>query len=172
MKKAGILLEPHVTVLILEYESQGVTVTGEVRTPGVYPLLGNRTVLDMIAMAGGLNENAGKVASVFHRGNPNDIRQVKLNVSVQTPSSIAASRFDLLPGDTISVSRSGVIYVIGDVGRPGGFLVEHNDRLTRAAGARVGSGSQSDRVFGWHPTDAQDRERAAHSVMEFDLKKI
>ena len=103
LKQAGILLDPHVTVLILEYQSQGVTVTGEVKTPGVYPLLGNRSVLDMIAMAGGLNENAGKVASVFHRDSP-DVRQVKLNVSVQTPASISESNFELLPGDTISVS--------------------------------------------------------------------
>ena len=78
LKEAGILLDPHVTVLILEYQSQGVTITGEVRNPGVYPLFGNRTVLDMVAMAGGLNENAGKVASVFHRGNPNDVRQIRL----------------------------------------------------------------------------------------------
>ena len=88
LKEAGILLDPHVTVLILEYQSQGVTITGEVRSPGVYPLLGNRTVLDMIAMAGGLNENAGKIVSVFHRGNPNSVRQVRLDVSVQTPGSI------------------------------------------------------------------------------------
>jgi polysaccharide export outer membrane protein len=46
LKAAGILLEPHVSVMIVEYESQGVTVTGEVKGPGVYPLLGNRTVLD------------------------------------------------------------------------------------------------------------------------------
>src|SRR5579863_955304 len=129
LKQAGILLDPHVTVLIIEYQSQGVTVTGEVKSPGVYPLLGNRSVMDMIAMAGGLNENAGRVASVFHRDS-NDVRQVRLNVSVQTPESIADNNFELLPGDTISVSRSGVIYVLGDVGRPGGFLVEHNDRLT------------------------------------------
>ena len=95
-----------------------MTITGEVHSPGVYPLLGNRTVLDMIATAGGLNENAGKIVSVFHRGNPESVRQVKLDVSVQTPGSIAESDFELLPGDTISVSRSGVIYVIGDVGRP------------------------------------------------------
>src|SRR6516165_7568153 len=100
LKSAGILLDPHVTVLILEYQSQGVTITGEVRSPGVYPLLGNRTVLDMVATAGGLNENAGKIASVFHRGNPDSVRQVRLDVSVQTPGSIAESDFELLPGDT------------------------------------------------------------------------
>lgn len=101
LKEAGILLDPHVTVLIIEYQSQGVTVTGEVKSPGVYPLLGNRSVMDMIALAGGLNENAGRVASVFHR-NSNDVRQIRLNVSVQTPESIADNNFELLPGDTIS----------------------------------------------------------------------
>lgn len=60
LRRSGILLDPHVTVMIVEYQSQGVTVTGEVRSPGVYPMLANRTVLDMIALAGGLNENAGE----------------------------------------------------------------------------------------------------------------
>ncbi len=130
LKLAQIMLDPHVNVLIIEYQSQGVTVTGEVRSPGVYPMLTNRTVMDMIALAGGLNENAGKVASVYHRGDPAHVRQVVLNVSVQTPQSAVESGVELEPGDTVSVSRSGVIYVVGDVGRPGGFLVEHNDRLT------------------------------------------
>lgn len=171
LKDAGILLDPHVTVLILEYESQGVTITGEVRSPGVYQLLGNRTVLDMIAMAGGLNENAGRTASVFHRGNPTDVHQIRLNVSVQTPSSIAASNFELLPGDTISISRSGVVYVVGDVGRPGGFLVEHNDRLSilqvlaLAQGANQTASLHSARLM-------RENENGEHIVIEFDLKKV
>lgn len=171
LKNAGILLDPHVTVLILEYQSQGVTITGEVRSPGVYPLLGNRTVMDLIAMAGGLNENAGRVASVFHRGNPNEIRQIQLNVSVQTPSSIAASDFELLPGDTISVSRSGVVYVIGDVGRPGGFLVEHNDRLSVMQALALAQGAnQTASLHGARLM--RKNENGEHFVIEFDLKKV
>jgi polysaccharide export outer membrane protein len=170
LKQAGILLDPHVTVLIVEYQSQGVTVTGEVRTPGVYPLLGNRTVMDMIAMAGGLNENAGKVASVFHRNNPNDVRQVKLNVSVQTPASISESNLDLLPGDTISVSRSGVIYVIGDVGRPGGFLVEHNDRLTVLQALALAQGANQ--TASLHGTQLMRKTENGRLQYGFDLKKV
>jgi polysaccharide export outer membrane protein len=171
LKEAGVLLAPHVTVLILEYQSQGVTITGEVRNPGVYPLLGNRTVLDMIAMAGGLNENAGKVASVFHRGNSNDVRQVRLNVSVQTSSSIAATNFELLPGDTISISRSGVVYVIGDVGRPGGFLVEHNDRLSVMQALALAQGAnQTASLHGARLM--RKNENGEHVVFEFDLKKV
>ena len=170
LKNAGILLDPHVSVLIVEYQSQGITVTGEVRTPGVYPLLGNRSVLDMIAMAGGLNENAGKIASVFHRDNPNDVRQVKLNVSVQTAKSIAESRIELLPGDTISVSRSGVIYVIGDVGRPGGYLVEHNDRLTVLQALALASGTNQTASLG--ATQLFRMTDTVRFQYGLDLKKI
>ena len=171
LKEAGILLEPHVSVSILEYQSQGVTITGEVRSPGVYPLLGNRSVLDMIAMAGGLNENAGKVASVFHRGNPADVRQVQLNVSVLFPESIAAGSFKLLPGDTISVSRSGVGYVIGDVGRPGGFLVEHNDRLSVLQALALAQGANQTAAL----NDARLMRKDSggqHVMIEFSLKKV
>ncbi len=172
LKEAGILLDPHVTVLILEYQSQGVTITGEVRSPGVYPLLGNRTVLDMIAMAGGLNENAGKIVSVFHRGDPNSVRQVRLDVSVQTPGSIADSGFELLPGDTISVSRSGVVYIIGDVGRPGGFLVEHNDRLTVMQALALAQGANQTASFASTRLFRKSQGENGRIVMAFDLKKI
>jgi len=171
LKEAGILLEPHVTVLILEYQSQGVTITGEVRNPGVYPLLGNRTVLDMIAMAGGLNENAGKIASVFHRGDPNSVRQVRLDVSAQTPSTIAETGFELVPGDTIAVSRSGVIYVIGDVGRPGGFLVEHNERLTLMQALALAQGANQTASLGSTRLFRKSEGQSGRIMIQLDLKK-
>src|SRR6266567_5865296 len=170
LKKAGILLEPHVTVLILEYLTQGVTVTGEVRTPGVYPLLANRTVLDMIAMAGGLNENAGKVATVFRRDNPADVHQVRLNVSVQTPGSAVEGSLEVLPGDTISVSRSGVVYILGDVGRPGGFLVEHNDRLSILQALALAQGANQTASLG--STRLMRKTEDGRIEIGLDLKKI
>lgn len=170
LKKNGVVLEPHVAVMIMEYQTQGVTVTGEVRSPGVYPLLANRTVLDMIAMAGGLNENAGKVATVFHRDNPKNVRQVRLNISVQTPESAAESSVEVLPGDTISVSRSGVVYVLGDVGRPGGFLVEHNDRLSILQALALAQGANhTAKLSGTRLVRKTDSGRIE---MEVDLKKV
>jgi polysaccharide biosynthesis/export protein len=170
LKQAGILLEPHVMVMILEYETQGVTVTGEVKAPGVYPLLANRTVIDMIAMAGGLNENAGKVATVFHRDNPGDVREVKLNVSVQTAASATEGSVEVLPGDTISVSRSGVIYVLGDVGRPGGFLVEHNDRLSILQALALAQGANQTASFG--STRLMRKTESGRIEIDLDLKKV
>lgn len=170
LKEGGIVLEPHVTVMILEYQTQGVTVTGEVKTPGVYPLLANRTVMDMIAMAGGLNENAGKTATVFHRDNPSDVRQVNLNVSVQTPQSAAEGSVEVLPGDTISVSRSGVIYVLGDVGRPGGFLVEHNDRLSVLQALALAQGANQ--TASLSSTRLVRKTESGRIEIDLDLKKI
>jgi polysaccharide export outer membrane protein len=170
LKQAQILLDPHVTVMIVEYQNQGVTVTGEVRTPGIYPILANRTVMDMIALAGGLNENAGKVASVFHRGDPEHVQQVVLNVSIQNPASAVASSVQLDPGDTISVSRSGVIYVVGDVGRPGGFLVEHNDRLTILQALSLAQGANQTASLG--KSELIRKTESGRLVYNLDLKQI
>jgi polysaccharide export outer membrane protein len=156
--------------MIVEYLAQGVTVTGEVRQPGVYTLLTNRTVLDMIALAGGLNENAGRVASVYHRGDPAHVRQVRLDVSVQTPESAAETDVAVEPGDTISISRSGVIYVVGDVARPGGFLVEHNDRLSVLQALSLASGANQTASLG--KSELIRKTNAERLIYQIDLKKI
>lgn len=123
----GILREPHVSVTVLEYATQGVTVLGEVKNPGVYPLLGAHGLLDLISAAGGETPSAGRAVTLTHRSDPD--HPVIVNVDSK-PGSTAAFHADVLPGDTIMVSRAGIVYVVGDVGRPGGFLIENNDRLT------------------------------------------
>jgi polysaccharide export outer membrane protein len=122
-----ILKDPHVSVTVLEYATQGVTVLGEVKNPGVYPLLGAHGLLDLISAAGGVTPNAGKAVTVTHRFNPD--HPIIVNVESK-PGSTVAFNVDVRPGDTIMVSHAGIVYVVGDVGKPGGFLIENNDRLT------------------------------------------
>jgi polysaccharide export outer membrane protein len=122
-----ILKDPHVSITILEYATQGVTVLGEVKNPGVYPLLGVHTLLDLISAAGGMTPNAGKAVTITHRVAPEKPVIVKIE---SKPGSAAAFNIDVRPGDTIMVSHAGIVYVVGDVGKPGGFLLENNDRLT------------------------------------------
>lgn len=123
---ADILKDPHVTVFITEYATQGVTVTGEVRNPGIYPLLGSHGLVDVLAAAGGITSMAGRVVSVTHKADPEHPEMVKLD---HRPARIVAN-IDITPGDTVIVSKAGVAYVVGDVGKPGGFLIEGSDRLT------------------------------------------
>jgi polysaccharide biosynthesis/export protein len=124
---SNILRDPHVSVTVLEYATQGVTVLGEVKNPGVYPLLGTHGLLDLISAAGGVTPNAGKAVTVTHRTDPDHPEIVNME---SKPGSSAAFSVDVRPGDTIVVSHAGIIYVVGDVGKPGGFMTESNDRLT------------------------------------------
>jgi polysaccharide export outer membrane protein len=124
----GLLLNPHVTVSETEFASQGASVLGEVRSPGVYPTLGSRRLLDMISLAGGVSSSSGRLVSIVHRGDPQHPVQIALQ---PTPASLHAQVNPvILPGDTVIVAKSGVIYIIGDVLRPGGILVDNNERLT------------------------------------------
>lgn len=122
-----IIKDPHVSVFILEYATQGVTVLGEVKTPGVYPVLGARTLFDFISAAGGLTATAGNAAAVMHRGQPEKQEVVKLS---NDPTKASAANVPIGPGDTIMVPRAGIVYVVGDVGKPGGFLIDNNERLS------------------------------------------
>jgi polysaccharide export outer membrane protein len=81
-------------------------------------------------MAGGLNESASRTVSIVHAADPKKIIQVTLNVGAQTLESIEQGNIEILPGDKIFVARSGVIYMVGELMRPGGYQVEHNNRLT------------------------------------------
>jgi polysaccharide export outer membrane protein len=62
------LRNPQIGILVREYRSQPVTVTGAVRTPGVYPLTGPKTLIDLMSMAGGINEGAGGQVHVYRQG--------------------------------------------------------------------------------------------------------
>ena len=126
-RDADVLKDPHVSVTVLEFSTQGVTVLGEVKNPGVYPLLGAHGLLDFVSAAGGETTSAGKDVTITHRDDPDHPIIVKI---ASKPGSTAAFNVDVRPGDTIMVSHAGIVYVVGDVGKPGGFLIENNDRLT------------------------------------------
>jgi len=127
LRERDVLKQPHVTVFIAEYATQGVSVLGEVRIPGVYPALGTHGMLDFISLAGGVTSAAGKSVSITHKSDPAHPVIVLLD---NAPDMPARANVEILPGDTILVSRSGIVYLVGDLARPGGFLIENNDRLT------------------------------------------
>jgi polysaccharide export outer membrane protein len=126
-RDSDMVIEPHVAVTVLEYATQGVVVLGEVKNPGIYPLLGEHGLLDLISAAGGITPNAGKAVTITHRSDPEHPLIVRVE---SAPGSTAAFNVGIEPRDIVMVSRAGIVYVVGDVGKPGGFLIENNDRLT------------------------------------------
>jgi polysaccharide export outer membrane protein len=124
----GILLHPLVSVVVTAYAGQDVSVLGEVARPGVYPYSFHHRLLDLISAASGLAPSAGRLVNVFRRDDPNTPHPVVLD-----PNATDAGpdhNPELEPGDTVQVSRAGLVYVVGDVVRPGGFPVDPVQGLT------------------------------------------
>lgn len=124
----GMLLHPQVSVLVTAYAGQDVSVLGEVARPGVYPYTLHHRLLDLISAASGLAPSAGRLVNIFHRSDPKTPHPVVLDPSGTDTAS--DHNPELTPGDTVQVSRAGLVYVIGDVVRPGGFPVDPAQGLT------------------------------------------
>jgi polysaccharide export outer membrane protein len=124
----GMLLHPLVFVLVISYAGQDVSVLGEVMRPGVYPYTLHHRLLDLISAASGLSPSAGRLVNVFHRDDAKTPHPVVLDPSGTDTDS--DHNPELAPGDTVQVSRAGLVYVVGDVLRPGGFPVDPAQGLT------------------------------------------
>ena len=124
----GMLLHPLVSVLVVSYAGQDVSVLGEVVRPGVYPYTMHHRLLDLLSAASGLAPGAGRLVNVFHRDDARTPHPVVLDPS-GTDTALDHNP-ELAPGDTVQVSRAGLVYVVGDVLRPGGFPVDPAQGLT------------------------------------------
>lgn len=127
LSEKGLYNDPHVTVFEKEYATQGISVLGEVQKPGIYPLLGARNLYDAISVAGGTTPKAGNYVLVSHRNDPE--HSVRVPLATGTPESVK-DNVTIEPGDTIVVSKAGIVYVVGDVRQPGGFVMENGKGIT------------------------------------------
>lgn len=125
--EGGYLRNPSVTVLVVEYATQGASILGEVTKPGIYPVLGERRLFDLISAAGGLTDRAGKLITVTRRERPKE--PINLNLT-RDPAQSPEVNIEVQPGDTIVVSKAGLVYVVGEVGHPSGFVMENNENMT------------------------------------------
>jgi polysaccharide biosynthesis/export protein len=163
----GFLKDPQVTVFIAEYATQNVSVLGEVKSPGIYPAFGSHHLLDYISLAQGLTPLAGTRITITHAAHPNEPQHVKMTAGA-TPKP--EDNPEILPGDTIFVERTGIVYVIGDVARPGGFPMDHDEQLTILQAIALAQGTNPTAAKGAAKlirTTAQGREE-----VPVNLKKI
>ncbi|HVJ07412.1 MAG TPA: polysaccharide biosynthesis/export family protein [Acidisarcina sp.] len=135
-----ILTNPQVTLNIEQFAATGVTVLGEVQSPGRIELLAPHTLLDVIGMAGGETQTAGKVVEVKHA----DVAagQPPTNIYEYSRGSNGDSIRDVMvrPGDTVMVKRAGVVYVLGAVNRPGGYVMQEDGELDVAQAISLAQG--------------------------------
>ena len=121
---AKYMRHPTVMVTVEQYATQNVSVLGEVRTAGAYPIGTPRTILDVLALAGGLTNVADRNILIERHGNPAEV--VHYNYS-NNPHQAVDEQVLVNPGDTVLVPRAGIVYVLGDVNHPGGFAMSNNE---------------------------------------------
>lgn len=131
--------DPQVTIFMAEYATQGISVLGEVKKPGIYPSLGQHRLMDYISLAEGLTPLAGAWATITVRGQT----QVTTVALSSKSGPRATGNPEITPGDTIFVSKAGIVYVVGDVGKPGGFVMDHDERLTVLQAVALAQGVNS-----------------------------
>ena len=124
---------PHVTVYVKEFTSESVSVIGEVNKPGNYPALSTRRLYDAFQQAGGLTATAGRV-TITHSGELNNPTIVTLS---NDPIKSAQANVEIMPGDAITVSKAPIVYVMGNVNKPGGYVLDNDSNVKDFEGLTV-----------------------------------
>lgn len=134
-----ILKDPQVTLNVLQYVSTQVTVLGAVQAPGRITMLEPHSLLDVIGMAGGETNFAGDTIQVETPASQG--HAVRSYHYIRGEDEDALRNAQINPGDTVRVKRAGIVYVLGAVYRPGGYLMQENGSLNVAQAVSLAQGT-------------------------------
>ncbi len=139
LRSAGMVTHAAVTVTVKASSGHSVAITGAVRSPQVYPIFGETNLVRVLSQAGGLADDAGDTA-VVTRGetamralglqkssdgaaDTAPPATIKVNLKKLFENADPSSNIPIYPGDTVTVQRAGVVYVVGAVNRAGGYTL-------------------------------------------------
>ncbi|MGH7929751.1 MAG: polysaccharide biosynthesis/export family protein [Candidatus Binatia bacterium] len=132
---AKFIRNPQVGVLVMEFR-QRVSVMGAVQKPGVFDLTGPRSVVDALALAGGVTERAGNQVHVYRHdangGRQSIVMDLTMLANGGTNLSTDKLNFSLQAGDVVNVPQAGMFFVDGAVGKPGSYPLGRDYTLTQA----------------------------------------
>jgi polysaccharide biosynthesis/export protein len=135
--------DPQVTVQVNEFHSQPVSVAGNVSTPGVVQLKGNRNLMEVIGQAGGLRADAGDTVLITRNLSEGPIPVqgaftdptgkysiAHINIRSVMNGKDPEGNITIKPHDVITVNRARMVYVLGNVTRPGGYVMSENETMS------------------------------------------
>ncbi|ALK96332.1 sugar transporter [Massilia sp. WF1] len=137
LEKGGYLKKAQVNLLITTLASQQVSVLGQVNRPGRYPVEGKRKVLDLLAIAGGVNADGSDMVSLVRTRNGQTTRETIDIVDMVRKGELNRD-YEVAGGDIIFVERAPRAYITGEVNRPGPFRVERAMTVQQAVSAGGG----------------------------------
>ena len=137
LESGGSVKKPQVNIIVTAVQSQTVSVLGQVNRPGRYPVEGRRSLLDMLAMAGGISTEGGDKVSLIRTRNGQTTRD-EIDLVQMMRSGQPGAEHEVLGSDLVFVERAPRFYIYGEVQRPGAFRLERAMTVTQALTAGGG----------------------------------
>src|ERR1700689_481237 len=141
-----VMRYPQVTVRMMELATQDVSILGQVHSPGTYSITTPQTILKVLSLAGGLSDMADRHVTVKRNKTGEQLKYYVSNDAEQALSDVVM----VYPGDTVLVAKAQMIYVMGDVNRPGAYAMTTNDEHLTVMQVIAFAGSASKTGFKSH----------------------
>jgi polysaccharide export outer membrane protein len=137
-REGQFLVNPQVTVHVVQYRSQLVSVLGEVRKPGRFPIESKTSLFDLIAEAGGVTENASDTVYLLRPDKDGQVTRYPINLQGLSDPQKPIPVLQIMGGDSVFVPRAQQFYVYGEVRQPNMYRLEPGmtvvEAITRAGG--------------------------------------
>jgi polysaccharide biosynthesis/export protein len=177
--------EPFVSITVVQFRSEFVFVVGAFRAPGIYPIQGRRTLIEVLTAVGGLQQNASRRIKVVRRSEagpiplPNAVEDAEkklssVEISIQSLAENVNPAEDIIlrPYDTISVERAERVYVSGEVGKVSAIELGERESISIAQALTEAGGftqfAYRDKVRILRPVLGTNRR----AEFEIDLKRV
>lgn len=132
LREGNFLQNPQVTLNVLQFRSQQVSVLGNVNKPGRYPLeTTNMRLSEVLAMAGGIAAGGADVAILMSQRDGRPVRS-EIDIAAMFLANRPEEDVPIRAGDTLYVHRAPVFYIYGQVQRPGHYTVERGMTVAQA----------------------------------------
>lgn len=131
LTEGGFLKNAQVNILVTQLQSQQISVLGQVNRPGRYPVDGKRSLVDMLALAGGANGDSADAVTLVRVKEGQTTKEV-VDLAEMIRSGDMSKNLDLFPGDIIFVDRAPKFYIYGEVQRPGAYRLDRGMTVVQA----------------------------------------
>lgn len=165
---------PQVTVFVKEYESKKVAVSGAVKQPGTFEMLGRKTLLEMISMAGGLDVDPGKEIFIFRRADDGSTRRIAIELERLVYQADPALNVPLAPNDIVYVPAQEKvrIFVSGAVNTPNQYEVPRDEPVTVLKAITLAGGTTERAAEKKIQVIRTDPETGARITLFVNLRKV
>lgn len=177
--------QPQVIITVTQFRAEPVFFVGAFRAPGIYPLQGRRTLVEMLASIGGLQPNASRRIKVTRRSESGPIplsnavadpeknlSTVEISMGSLRENVNPAEDILLQPYDVISVERAEMIYINGEVGRVGGIELGERDSISLVQALTMAGGFTRDSNRGKIRIMRPVTNTARRAEIEIDANRV